>query len=835
MPASIKRLLPLLATLCVLAAAGQACTSDTSSGGAGDATTGDATSSDGSPRYRATIRWSSHGVPYITGDDLPSAAFGQGYAFAKLNICTFADNIVRVRSERSRWFGPGEGDVHLTEDFANKALDLVGRAADVEEVLLASDEGQALYAGIEGYAAGYNHYLATATAEGGPGLPARCAGAEWVQPITALDLLTYYSDLALVAGLRNFKGFLAGAAPPEQTASVDRSQLLEGLPDFDNLGIGSNGWAIGRDRSESGGGMVLANPHFPWEGELKWYESHLTVPGELDVHGVSLYGVVLLNIGFNSHFAWTHTVSAARKFTIYQLQLVEGDPLKYHYGDELRELSAHPATIQVRQEDGTLADVTRTLYRSHYGPIAVIPGAAPWTAESAFSVRDSNWSNHQMVQHFFNVARAQSIDDLADVFEGAQGNPWVTTVAADASGEVLFSEPNSVPNLSADTLQRWQEARDAGGMASIAWQFLGAHLLDGADPRNEWVAEAGSREPGLVPWSKTPKLRRTDYVFNANDSAWLTNDQELLTAPNVFGDFETPRSWRTRINAQMLVESGDGAASGDDHKFSVEELEGVVFSQRCGTPHWALAEVLERCQSDEAQGDDTVAGPCATLAGWDGRYRTTSVGAALWRQLWANLDLGAESPWTTPFDATEPIATPTGLPVAIPGGPDPVLDALAAAATDLGDKGFAHDSVLSDLQHTTKGGVRIALPGGRDGEGCFDVIQWSAGRASDLFEREVDQGEGVDSGSGLSSTGFAANYGSSWIMAVDLGGETPRARGILTYSQSSEPDSPWFKDQTEIFAAGSLLDIPFTDAEIEADPGLVVEEVSATVAATTAE
>jgi len=49
---------------------------------------------------------------------------------------------------------------------------------------------------------------------------------------------------------------------------------------------------IGSDRTESGtGGILMANPHFPWEGELRFEEVQLTVPGEVDVYGAQLIGV----------------------------------------------------------------------------------------------------------------------------------------------------------------------------------------------------------------------------------------------------------------------------------------------------------------------------------------------------------------------------------------------------------------------------------------------------------------------------------------------------------------------------------------------------------------
>ena len=35
--------------------------------------------------------------------------------------------------------------------------------------------------------------------------------------------------------------------------------------------------------------MLLANPHFPWEGALRFWEVHLTVPGEVDVYGVAAH------------------------------------------------------------------------------------------------------------------------------------------------------------------------------------------------------------------------------------------------------------------------------------------------------------------------------------------------------------------------------------------------------------------------------------------------------------------------------------------------------------------------------------------------------------------
>ena len=42
---------------------------------------------------------------------------------------------------------------------------------------------------------------------------------------------------------------------------------------------GSNAIALGRERTQSGAGMVLGNPHLPWRGDGLLYQAHLTIPG----------------------------------------------------------------------------------------------------------------------------------------------------------------------------------------------------------------------------------------------------------------------------------------------------------------------------------------------------------------------------------------------------------------------------------------------------------------------------------------------------------------------------------------------------------------------------
>src|SRR5262245_60191659 len=108
-------LVPLAASLLVVVAAGSlGCGSKTSGPTFGPPTRGSAAGPTAPPatappgaapaKYQATIRWTSHGVPHITADNLGDLAFGQAFAFARHHVCVLADQIVKLRSERAKMF-----------------------------------------------------------------------------------------------------------------------------------------------------------------------------------------------------------------------------------------------------------------------------------------------------------------------------------------------------------------------------------------------------------------------------------------------------------------------------------------------------------------------------------------------------------------------------------------------------------------------------------------------------------------------------------------------------------------------------------------------------------
>jgi acyl-homoserine-lactone acylase len=780
--------------------------------------------------YRADIRRTGPGVAHVTADDLASLAFGQGWAYAEDRVCTLLDQIVKVRGERSRFHGRGEGDVHLNSDFAYRHLGLYA-AADERW----ADQPEDITEVVDGYVAGVNGHLEDVGADAVNGW---CAGKEWVEPITTTDLYAYMSDLLLLASGRNLIGMIATAQPPDVPAVDDVEQLppvedpVQGEQDAeeqtDGAGTGtdeadeaaladlsalspppaaSNGWAIGSEMSAEDGGLLLANPHFPWEGELRFWEVHLTVPDEIDVYGVALSGMPGVQLGFNEHIAWTHTVSAGRRFTVYSLDLVEDEPTRYVYGDEERDMESTEIEVEVLQEDGTLGTETRTMWSSHYGPMLELPMG--WSAEQGFSYRDANAEITTTLSQFLAMDRAQSMEELQAAHEEHQGIPWVNTIATDAEGRAWFADAAPTPNLRDETIEEWRSAVEAGELAALV-DANGATLLDGSNPDNEWVDDPDAPAPGLVPYAELPELERNDYVFNANDSHWLTNPDELLTGFSpMHGLEQRPVSARTRMNIRHLEED-----AGEDGTFDLAEVQESIFSNRSLHAELLLDAMVEACQGAEG---DLVQRACDTLAGWDGRYQLDARGAILWRE-WLNrfepedrTDSGVL--YSDSFDPADPAHTPN-TPVT---DREAWLAALEQAAQALEDAGIPLDAPLGEFQFDGRTDERIPLHGGLHQDGIANVMGCCANSTS-----TGPSGDTGQLGDGLfrDVPGYPVTTGASFLMALAFTEEGPVAEAFLTYGQPDARDDPGFTSQTERFSDEDWRPILFRDEDIENDPDL---------------
>ena len=367
----------------------------------------------------ATIRRTSHGIPHILADDFAGLGYGYGYAFAQDNICVIADTYVTVNAERSRYFGPdanytsggnGATQNNLNSDFFYQRIIDDGRIEALLELDPPHGPLPQIKEGVRGYVAGYNRWLAE-TGVANISDPA-CRGAEWVRPITEMDVYRRFYQLGLLASAGVAIDGIGSAQPPTLPAppsptAAEQEQMLSNLKEQLPLGgIGSNAIGLGKDATDNGRGMMLGNPHFPWDGSERFYEAQLTIPGVMNAEGGSLFGVPLVLIGHTDNLAWSHTVSTAYRFTPFEETLVPGQPTTYIYDGQQRSMKADEVIVTVKNPDGSLSTRNRTLWSTHHGPIFTSllgQNLFPWTPATAFALGDANAGNFRYLNHFFET------------------------------------------------------------------------------------------------------------------------------------------------------------------------------------------------------------------------------------------------------------------------------------------------------------------------------------------------------------------------------------------------------------------------------------------------
>lgn len=779
------------------------------------------------PRYEATVTRTPHGMAHITAASWGALGFGEAYAAAEDQVCNMALALLQSRGESATVFGPGHEQRNLTRDITVKALGIPERAGAALQA-----QTPDIREWIEGYAAGYNQYLA----EHPEGVGSWCDQAEWVRPVSAEAFMAQY--LTLVQTLPRASGAIAAAGLPEPAASApspsaadavavkaseSRSaeampvpQLASTLSDLTLRGMGSNAWALGDGRTEGANSLLLANPHYPWYGIARFWEKHLTIPGVYDAYGVSLIGTPGVSLGFNAHVGWSHTVSNSKRTVIYQLTLNPNDPTQYRWGDDWRALTAVEVEVGVKLEEG-VAPKTHTVWFSHHGPVIALPGMTedPYTV---FAARDANADNIHVLGQWQAMGQAKGMDELIDAHRRFNAMPWINTIAVSREGRAAYIDNSTVGALSSEAIEDWRTRVSADPRQQFLYLDQGLVILDGSRPDHDW-RNTSSPVPQTEPFEQRPLIESRDYVFNANDSYWLSdpaNPAEALSP--LYGPTHSPRTVRTRMNVELLRPDSPLGYAGEDALFSMAEVQRALFANDSLTAQLLLPEILAACAKDPQRqlGIDTVdiSAACDVLANWDRRFDVDSRGAVLFRE-WLtrypyNETYLGRKLFDVPFNPAKPLTTPLGLK-----DPETALDKLAEAVALLDEAGIRLDTPLGEHQRGHRMGEVISIHGGNRREGIAN-LQVSATRYSNPTETPIYTGSDtfVADSESLSETGYNVVHGSSFIMTLAYTDEGPQAQAILSYSQSGNPDSDYFSDQTALYRDKMWRDILFAPADI---------------------
>ena len=769
--------------------------------------------------FDAEIRRTEYGIPHIRAEDWKGLGYGFGYAYAQDNFCVTMREIIYASGRSAELFGEAGGNIG--SDFLFRYLN--GSDEEFEERFV-SQLPQFSRDLTVGFARGMNRYLEETGVENLPEGDLGCRDADWVSPVTELDLFKHMGREALRGSSDNgtFRNALLAVEGPEvegATGGLSDGQLSQLARDAEasvtgllNLDQGSNALAVGSDSTQNGGALLLGNPHQPWFGAGAWYQAHLTLPGEYDVAGAALHGFPFIGIGFNEHVAWTHTVSLANRFSLYELKLNPDDPYEYEYDGEMRDIVPVDITIQVLLEDGTLEPREFTFYESHFGPIVNLRGISdfldgwPLFNGSLLAFRDANrLTGTRGIEQWINKGKATDLDGYIEALSTI-GNPVFHEIAADRNGEVFYGELSAVPFITQEQLDTCVNGiigpllRDATTGVIIS--------LDGSTSACEWGEDPEAPEgTNLYGASQLPQLRTRDYVGNSNNSYWLSNAQQPIEGfPTIMGPVghEGQQQFlRTRIG-HLMVEERKNATDGlsETPLFDLGTLKGLMYANRVYGAEATLDDMLQLCDSE----DESVVAVCTVLTLWDRRVDLESQGAPLFTEIWRYLRsrlgtgfqgvIANDNFWRVDYDPLDPLNTPSGIDLEISSNQTLVLDAMVQALANLEANGVDPDAPWSEVQFLERNGENVPIHGGDGGMGVYGAIS-----------------------AGLSQGGYVnPRSGNSYIQAVTWDeSECPIADVILVPSQSTDPDSPYFADQTKLYSDKRWVRFPFCEQDIEAN------------------
>lgn len=652
-------------------------------------------------RYNATIRWDEWGIPHIRAEDEESLFYAQGWAHARNHAELLVRNIGHARARGAEYWG----EDHLESDRWFRLIRLPDRTEAAYQNLPPDVRGW-----TDAFAEGVQAYL-----DAHP--EALSAEARRALPVTGRDVLA--NSLAVGTQFsgadelrRRWLAQRRGA--DEQAASLLPARAAGERP-------GSNAWAIGPARAAGENALLLANPHLPWAGNLKWMEAHLQTP-EVNIYGASLVGMPMISIGFNEHLGWTYTVNTQDIEDVYELTLEETENgLAYRWGGETRPLEHETDTISIRTDDGMRREAI-DLHESVHGPVIARAGDRALALREAAEV--GNRSLGDAYPQWWEMARASSMDEFEQALK-RNSVAGFNTIYADADGNIAYYYGGVSPVRPVSDRSFWEG------------------IVPGDSPDTLWEEVHGFED---MPRVVNPG---SGWVQNANDPPWHATWPRALDPEDYPGHFApVDLALRPQRSIELLRDNGP---------VSLEEMIELKHSTRMLMADRTLPELQEAVAE---HGTDRAKRAAAVLETWERSADADSRGAVLF-SAWAQA-MRREAPFfAEPWRIEDPLSTPDGLK-----DPASAASALDVAAGRVESAHGALDVTWGEVNRIRSGDLDLPGNGAPGAFGVFRNVYYRQGEGGhgtavggDSFVAAIEFGE-TPRAFALTSYGNASQAGS---------------------------------------------------------------------------
>jgi acyl-homoserine-lactone acylase len=725
------------------------------------------------PARHGEILWDELGIPHIYGPDLATVIRGFGYAQMENHAETLLSNLARARGRAAEYFGAGPGGAFVDSDVQVRTFGIPERARRWLEEGGAEQRRflQAAADGMNEYAQRHGDTIAPAFLQ--------------MLPIVAEDLLagfqatitfTFQSEQSGVPQLlaQWQQGVLAANAPKSDAATP---VALFGQAARN----GSNGWALGPQKSATGNALLLGNPHLPWGnnqpiqglGIYQWMEAHLVVGDRerpvLNASGVSLLGAPFLGIAYTDDIGWTHTNNTIKNADLYEITFTGPD--SYLYDGASLPLQHRADSIRIRQPDGSVVTQPLDIASTVHGPLIAQRGA------KALALRVAGLDTPAPVTQYLHMLGAHNLQEF-NTANSALQMPFFNVIYADRGGHIMYLFGGRQPVRAGGSFYDW------------------AGILPGDRSSALWTR--------TLRWQELPRTIDPPggFVQNGNDGPWTSTFPQVLR-------FQDYPAWIAPLFTELRPQQ-NALFLQSRPSFTAEQLLAGKMSTRMELAARVLPDLLKAAR---ASGDADAMRAAAVLASWDLLADAGSRGAVLFERWWNIYSAAPGVPqdhtmflyfphpaFRIGWDPANPLHTPRGL-----GETRVAVQALATAAQQVAATygrldiawGEVHRTVLVTHDATLQQVIPIA---NEPESGPDDVF----GPVRVVWPFPLPDGRSM------------AHYGGDgYVQLVEFTPTGAKAQALLTYGNASRPGSAHVTDQLPWFGRKQLRPVLRSRDEVE--------------------
>lgn len=538
------------------------------------------------------------------------------------------------------------------------------------------------------------------------------------------------------------------------------AQQNQAAEEREQSSIGSNNWVVSGEHTQSGFPMMANDPHRRQAVPSLRYWAHLVAPG-WNVIGGGEPEIPGISIGHNEYGAWGLTVFSTDGEDLYVYDTHPDNPDEYRYQNRWETMHVIRDTIPVKGQSPYVADLKYT----HHGPVVY----------------------EDTVNHKAYAVRCAWLE--------IGGSPYLASLRMDqAQNWEEFREACSYSHIPGENMV-W-----ADRAGNIGWQAVGI-----APIRRNWSGLVPVPGDGRHEWDGYLPIKAEPHLHNPPDGIIVTANANLTAEDYPYRE-AIGYDWAPPFRTDRILEVLN---TGKQHSLmDMAQLQTDYLS----LPARNLVPLLEHISLNDARLEKAR----QQLLNWDYRLEPNSVAAAIYvaweEQLHTHLYEKSVPKEVQPHIRYLPMTNAVNWLVVPPPdwGENPVaardevlVSALASAVTDLNNR---LGKSMDNWQYGQEDNKHI-------------VFQHPLSPAVDAATRtKLEVGPLPRGGNGytVGSTGNNLNQssGASFRIITDTG-DWEHSLGANAPGQSGDPDSPYYRNLAEPWAADTYFPVYYSEESIK--------------------